>query len=81
MSDLINVLKRAAVYTLVYMGIFTVVFWTVFFALVTLQAFWKFFLFVFVVILAMVGYDHLKGTDFADWSFISPSDLRSVLSK
>lgn len=81
MSDLLSILKRASLYTLIYMALFFIVFWTTFFVLVTLQAFWKFFLFVFFAVLALVTFDHIKGTDWTNSALISPSDLKTVLSK
>jgi hypothetical protein len=57
---MINLLKQAAVYTGVYFVIFNIIFWTMFFAMIALQCFWKLFVAVFILSLALLSFDHFK---------------------
>jgi len=55
---MLNVLKAAAVYTGVYFLIFNAVFWILIFTLTTIQIFWKLFVCVFFIALAIFTWDH-----------------------
>lgn len=57
---MLNALKNAALFTALYFVIFHVVFWTVLFLMITVQAFWKLFVAVFLIALAICTFDYVK---------------------
>ena len=57
MSKFLNVLKNAASYTVAFVLLFTGFLWTYIFLIITINAFWKFFLSCFVIAVALFTWD------------------------